>query len=85
MQITSEALLHHSEELKYPQNAKEGRAKTILSITVLFTGHCSTELCHLLARGQHSSPSVHHPRLKESVTMSKEELLRFQEGIFITY
>jgi hypothetical protein len=27
MQITSEALLHHSEELKYPQNAKEGRAK----------------------------------------------------------
>jgi hypothetical protein len=62
MQITFEALLPHFEELKYLQNAKR-KSKTVTFITI-FTAHCSTELCHLLAMERHSSPSVHHPRLK---------------------
>jgi hypothetical protein len=62
MQITFEALLPPFEEINYLQNAKRKKSKTV-SFKKIFTGRCSTELFHLLARVRHSSPSEHHPRL----------------------
>lgn len=71
MQITFEALLPPFEEIKYLQNAKRKKSKTV-SFKAIFTDHCSTELYHLLVRERQSSPSSHLPRLKENIHISRK-------------